>query len=250
MEDGTPDLRSIICLSQEVDRQSTPDTTSRKHQSSTQNAPLCSSQDSVPDASQNHGLLNASTAESATEGTSLFKLVSEMQTLAPKGMRYVVTLEPNEHKTSFESVIKSRGCPCCSGGQPTKRRKMSTQSKILTETEYSTQIEEKQKRCTRETARKPPIVPQSNSVSSDTDDHVINKSLRQRLNEKGITIDSSENESYSESDSSESDTLSSDEKSAQVTQESVGHFFCRIMGKILLLGETAECQRGWKFAFL
>ena len=67
----------------------------------------------------------------------------ELQSCAPEGMRYVLTLEPVSKEISFEEIIKGRGRPS-STAEPKKRRKMSMHGAIITEPEYARQLEEKE----------------------------------------------------------------------------------------------------------
>ena len=71
------------------------------------------------------------------------ELFRELQSCAPEGMRYVLTLEPVSKEISFEEIIKGRGRPS-STAQPKKRRKMSMYGAIITEPEYARQLEEKE----------------------------------------------------------------------------------------------------------
>ncbi|KAK3875435.1 hypothetical protein Pcinc_019692 [Petrolisthes cinctipes] len=77
--------------------------------------------------------------------TSPKSLIRELQTHAPQGMRYVVTLVPDEDETSFEAVIKARGGPSTSATQPQKRHRISMHGAVLTDEKFLEQQKNKEK---------------------------------------------------------------------------------------------------------
>lgn len=103
---------------------------------------------SLPSTSIQAGPSPSTASFSPNTASQVKSLIKQLQSLAPEGMRYVVTLEQKESETSFEAIMKSRGRPSQSA-PPAKRSRISMHAKIITHNDFAQAVEERNKEKTQ-----------------------------------------------------------------------------------------------------
>ena len=140
-----------------------------------------------------------------SEAQSPRMLIRQLQNTAPTGMKYSITLVPQEDEISFEAVIKSRGRPSSAQSQPQKRHRISMHGAVLTDQEFlEKQIEkEQQKKKKGKTTKK---VRQDSDV--DDPDEMMQDLHEKQTDKRKTNKENTKTKQISDSDDSDSDSSS------------------------------------------